>query len=196
MCALCASKALCDAQSARALAALISDGAVGVLKIAVSNSIELGLILAQVSELRRHFSEIELKILRGSGPRLVEFLKSGEAELAVSASIGAAWDRLDCWKLFDEPFDMIFNRMHRLANQETIDRPARAPCGGLPPQKSGSHPLASRLSPEHCSEDNFLNASPDPEMSEASFASKPPSPVDLRANPRFPRLACSLLSRP
>jgi DNA-binding transcriptional LysR family regulator len=110
-----------SAQSARALAASISDGTVGVLKIAVSNSIELGLILAQVSELRRHFSEIELKILRGSGPRLVEFLKSGEAELAVSASIGAAWDRLDCWKLFDEPFDMVFNRLHRLANQETIE---------------------------------------------------------------------------
>jgi DNA-binding transcriptional LysR family regulator len=109
-----------SAQSARALAALISDGEVGVLKIAVSSSIELGLILTQVNELRKTFSEIELKILRGTGPQLVEYLKAGDAELAIAASIGAAWDRLDIWKLFDESFDIVFSRGHRLASQEQI----------------------------------------------------------------------------
>jgi len=109
-----------SAQSARALAALISDGEVGVLKIAVSSSIELGLILSQVSELRKSFSDIELKILRGTGPQLVEFLKAGEAELAIAASIGAAWDRLDSWKLFDESFDIVLSRGHRLASHEQI----------------------------------------------------------------------------
>ena len=106
-----------SAQSARALAALISDGEVGSLKIAVSNSIELGLILSQVSELRKSFSDIELKILRGTGPQLVEYLKAGDAELAIAAAIGAAWDRLDSWKLFDESFDVVLNRGHRLASQ-------------------------------------------------------------------------------
>jgi DNA-binding transcriptional LysR family regulator len=110
-----------SAQSARALAALINDGEIGVLKLAVSSSIELGLILSQVNELRKSFSEIELKILRGTGPQLVEYLKAGEAEIAIAASIGAAWDRLDCWKLFDESFDMVFNRGHRLASQENIE---------------------------------------------------------------------------
>ena len=109
-----------SAQSARALAAMINDGEVGSLKVAVSTSIELSLILKEVNELRRSFNEIELKILRGTGPQLVEYLKSGEAELAVAASIGAAWDRLDAWTLFDEPFDMVFSRSHRLANHETI----------------------------------------------------------------------------
>ena len=109
-----------SAQSARALAAMINDGEVGALKIAVSSSIELGLILNEVNELRRSFSELELKILRGTGPQLVEYLKTGDAELAVAASIGDAWDRLDTWKLFDEPFDMVFNRSHRLANHENI----------------------------------------------------------------------------
>jgi DNA-binding transcriptional LysR family regulator len=109
-----------SAQSARALAALISDGEVGALKVAVSSSIELGLILNQVNELRKSFSDIELKILRGTGPQLVEYLKAGEAELAIAASIGAAWDRLDSWKLFDESFDLVFSRGHRLASQECI----------------------------------------------------------------------------
>jgi DNA-binding transcriptional LysR family regulator len=109
-----------SAQSARALAAMINDGEVGALKIAVSGSIELSLILNEVNELRRNFSEIELKILRGTGTQLVDYLKAGEAELAVAASIGEAWDRLDSWKLFDEPFDMVFSRGHRLASHESI----------------------------------------------------------------------------
>jgi DNA-binding transcriptional LysR family regulator len=109
-----------SAQSARALAAMINDGEVGALKLAVSDSIELGLILSQVNELRKSFSEIELKILRGTGPQLVEYLKDGDAELAVGTSIGEAWDRLDSWKLFDETFDMVFSRAHRLGSQEMI----------------------------------------------------------------------------
>jgi DNA-binding transcriptional LysR family regulator len=108
------------AQSARSLAAMINDGEVGALKLAVSSSIELGLIMSHVNELRKAVNEIELKILRGTGPQLVEYMKSGEAELAIAASIGDAWDRLDTWKLFDEPFDMIFSRSHRLANHEKI----------------------------------------------------------------------------
>jgi DNA-binding transcriptional LysR family regulator len=109
-----------SAQSARALAAQINDGEVGALKLAVSGSIELNLILSQVNELRKNFSEIELKILRGTGSQLVEYMKSGEAELAIASSVGEAWDRLDTWSLFDETFDMVFSRAHRLASHEHI----------------------------------------------------------------------------
>jgi DNA-binding transcriptional LysR family regulator len=109
-----------SAQSARALAAMINEGEVGVLKIAVSSSIELSLIVNEVNELRKTLSEIDLKILRGTGTQIVGYLKSGEAELAIGTAIGAAWDRLDSWKLFDEPFDMVFSRAHRLASHESI----------------------------------------------------------------------------
>jgi DNA-binding transcriptional LysR family regulator len=108
------------AQSARALAARITEGEVAVLKIAVSSSIELGLIMAQVGELRKSFSEIELKILRGTGGQVIEHLKAGEVELAIAAEVDAAWDRLDTWRLFEESFDVVFSRGHRLANQETV----------------------------------------------------------------------------
>ncbi len=109
-----------SAVSARSLATLVNKGEVGALKIAVSNTIELGQILSQVSELKKNLSDIELKILRGTGPQIVEYLKSGDAELAIAASIGDTWDRLDRWKLFDDSFDVAFNRVHRLANQEGI----------------------------------------------------------------------------
>ena len=109
-----------SAQSARALAAMINEGEVGVLKIAVSSSIELSLIVSEVNELRRSVSEIDLKILRGTGAKLVDYLKSGDVEMAIGTSIGGAWDRLDSWTLFDESFDMVFSRAHRLASQESI----------------------------------------------------------------------------
>jgi DNA-binding transcriptional LysR family regulator len=99
---------------------LINGGEVGSLKLVVSSSIELGLIMPHVNELRKSLDEIDLKILRGTGPQLVEYMKSGEAELGIAASIGEAWDRLDVWKLFDESFDMVFSRAHRLASQALI----------------------------------------------------------------------------
>lgn len=109
-----------SAQSARALAMLINEGQIGTLKLAVSSSIELGLILPHVNALRDHFREVELKILRGTAPQLVDFLKSGDVELAIAASVGPSWDRLDNWKLYDEPFELVFSRSHRLAYMEEI----------------------------------------------------------------------------
>src|SRR5690349_10743315 len=109
-----------SAQSARALAALINEGEVGALKLAVSGSIELGLILPHVNQLREHFRELELKILRGTGPQLIDLMKSADAELAVAGPLGSDWERLDHWKLFDEPFDLVFSRSHRLAGQPEI----------------------------------------------------------------------------
>jgi len=88
--------------------------------VGAGGSIELGLILSHVNELRKNFSDVELKILRGTGPQIVEYLKAGDAELAVGTSIGEIWDRLDTWKLFDESFDMVFSRTHRLGSQEAI----------------------------------------------------------------------------
>ena len=110
-----------SAQRARALASMIHDGEIGALKLAVSSSIELGLILPHVNALREHFQDVEFKILRGTGPQLVEMLKAGEAEIAVAASIKPAWDRLDTWKLYEEPFDLVFGRGHRLGDKEAIE---------------------------------------------------------------------------
>jgi DNA-binding transcriptional LysR family regulator len=116
-----------SAQSARALAALIKEGEIGALKLAVSGSIELGLLLPHLNQLRQHFPELELKILRGTGPQLIELMKSADAELAIAGPLGGSWDRLDNWKLFDEPFDLVFSRSHRLADRAEIDIDDLAP---------------------------------------------------------------------
>ena len=100
---------------------MINDGAVGVLKIAVSSSVELGLIMSPVTELKKHLSDLELKIMRAPGAQVTEFLKSGDAELAIAAAIGDAWDRLDRWPLFEEPFDLFLSRRLKFAG-DTADR--------------------------------------------------------------------------
>jgi len=110
-----------SAQSARALAVRVNDGEIGTLKLAVSSSIELGLILPHVNALRDHLPDLELRVLRGTGPQLIELLKSGEVELAIAAALAPGWDRLDSWKLYEEPFELVFSRSHRLANKEQVD---------------------------------------------------------------------------
>jgi DNA-binding transcriptional LysR family regulator len=62
-----------------------------------------------------------LKFLRGTASEVSEFLKRGEAELAVAAPISEQWERLDSWPLFTEGFDLVSNGGHRLANQKPVE---------------------------------------------------------------------------
>jgi DNA-binding transcriptional LysR family regulator len=66
------------------------------------------------------FKDLQVRLLRGDAEEIVELLKSGDAEIAVAASMPELWDRLDRWPLFDEGFGLIVNRAHRLANQDMV----------------------------------------------------------------------------
>src|SRR5262249_61302387 len=96
-------------------------GEVGVLKLALSRTINLEFLTSHVTELTRVFNRLEVKLLRGTAPQVVEFLKAGEAELAVAGDVGEGWERLDRWPLFTEEFGLIFNAGHRLAAHPTIE---------------------------------------------------------------------------
>jgi LysR substrate binding domain len=74
-----------------------------------------------LTELIRLFNQLEVKLLRGTAPQVVEFLKAGDAELAVAGDIGEEWERLDRWPLFTEEFGLIFNARHRLAAHPMIE---------------------------------------------------------------------------
>jgi DNA-binding transcriptional LysR family regulator len=63
---------------------------------------------------------MDIKLLRGTAPQVAGLLKSGQAELAIAASLGETWDRLDNWALFTERFELIANSDHRLAARDTI----------------------------------------------------------------------------
>lgn len=108
------------ASGARALASSFRSGEVGALRIALTHSIDLSLLIPFLDQIRRQFNRLEFRFLRGTSQEVGEFLKNGDAELGIAAELGADWDRLDTWPLFTEDFDLVVNRHHPLAEREGI----------------------------------------------------------------------------
>lgn len=108
------------ATEARSVATSFKAGEVGTLKLALSRTIDLSLLLPFLSELSRVFKGVEFKFLRGSAADVIEFMKKGDAELGIAATRSDDWDRLDAWPLFEEPFDLAVATDHPLASQATV----------------------------------------------------------------------------
>jgi DNA-binding transcriptional LysR family regulator len=109
-----------SAISARSLASAIKKGEVGSLRLAVSHTIDPSLVTPHVVELGKLFEGLELKLLRGTGAEVLEYLKKGEVELGLAAQIGEEWERLDSWPLFTEEFQLTVNSMHSFAQRPNI----------------------------------------------------------------------------
>ena len=109
-----------SAISAKKLATSIRKGAVTPLSLSLSRAVDLSLLVEPLRELIRIFPSLELKILRGSVAEIAEQLKHGEAIFAVSGQLGANWERLDEWQLFEEPLRAIVGPGHRFASANRI----------------------------------------------------------------------------
>jgi DNA-binding transcriptional LysR family regulator len=110
-----------SALGARSLASAIKSGEIAALKLALSRTINLTLLTAHLQELIGLFGRLDVMLLRGTGPEIVDILKSGEAELAIAADLGEAWDRLDRWPLFTEDFALTVNASHPLAERAAVE---------------------------------------------------------------------------
>jgi DNA-binding transcriptional LysR family regulator len=108
------------AVGARSLASSLKSGEIGALRIALTHSIDLSLLIPFLSQIKRQFNRLEFKFLRGNSQEVAEMLKSGEAELGIAAELDKDWDRLDVWPLFTEDFRLVVNRQHRLADKRTV----------------------------------------------------------------------------
>ena len=108
------------ATGARQLASSFKSGEVGALRIALTHSVDLSLLIPHLDHIRRLFNRLEFRFLRGNSLEVAEFLKKGEAELGIAAEIGEDWDRLDTWPLFTEGFHLVVNKRHPLANRDNI----------------------------------------------------------------------------
>lgn len=109
-----------SATEARSLATSFKAGEVGALKLALSRTIDLSLLLPFLNEMSRAFKGIEFKFLRGNAEETIEFMKKGDAELGLAAARSDDWDRLDSWPLFDEPFDLAVSLDHPLASEPAV----------------------------------------------------------------------------
>ena len=104
-----------SALSAKAVARGVSSGEKSSLSIGLSRTVDLNLIEGPLREVFRAMPNVRLNLKRGTGAELVEFLKSGAIELAISGPVETKWDRLDEWTMFVEPFEMLVGSNHRLA---------------------------------------------------------------------------------
>lgn len=126
------------AVGARQLASSFKSGELGALRIALTHSVDLSLLIPHLDQIRRLFNRLEFRFLRGNSREVGEFLKRGEAELGIAAEIDEEWDRLDAWPLFTESFQLVVNRRHPLADRADI---------GV--EDLQSQPLLSRTYCEH-----------------------------------------------
>jgi len=109
------------AVGARSLASAFKSGEVGALRIALTHSVDLSLLIPFLNQIRRQFNRLEFRFLRGSSHEVAEILKKGEAELGIAAELDEEWERLDTWPLFTEDFRLVLSRQHRLAERDHID---------------------------------------------------------------------------
>jgi len=109
-----------SALGARSLASAIKSKELGSLKLALSHSVELDLLLPHIRELKRLFAHLQLRVLRGSAADVLELLKKGEVELAVASDL-EQWERLDRWPLFSESLQLVVGSAHDLASRSVVD---------------------------------------------------------------------------
>jgi len=109
------------ATGARSLASSFKSGEIGALRIALTHSVDLSLLIPFLNEIKRQFNRLEFRFLRGNSDEIGEMLKKGEAELGIAVELDQAWDRLDTWPLFTEDFKLVLSRQHRLAEQDSVD---------------------------------------------------------------------------
>ena len=108
------------AVGARQLASSFKGGEIGALRIALTHSVDLSLLIPHLDQIKRLFNRLEFRFLRGNSREVAQFLKRGEAELGIAAEIDEEWERLDIWPLFDEGFQVVVNRRNPLAERKDI----------------------------------------------------------------------------
>ena len=109
------------AAGARSLASSFKSGEIGALRIALTHSIDLTLLIPHLNEIKRQFNRLEFRFLRGTSREVGEYLKKGEVELGIAAELDEAWERLDVWPLFTEDFELVVSKDHHLADRSNIE---------------------------------------------------------------------------
>ncbi|MDA0655316.1 MAG: LysR family transcriptional regulator [Proteobacteria bacterium] len=90
------------------------------LRIGLSLSVALELVMPMICELVRAFPGLALQLVRGEAKEVLDILKAGEVELVIAADTNPDWERFDVWPLFDEGFGVIVPRSHRMSAQKKI----------------------------------------------------------------------------
>lgn len=118
-----------SAVTAKQLARSIASEETAPLAIALSHSVNVEIALEPIAEVFRVLPGLQLRMHHGDADTVLELLKKGEAEIAIAGPLNKAWDRLDQWALFDEPFELAVRDDHSLAreNEVTLEKLKNVP---------------------------------------------------------------------
>ncbi len=109
-----------SAAAAKSLSNSLKSGSVAPLKLALSSSVNIAIVLPQLGELSQNFAGMELKFFRGAAGELADHLKRGGADLGVAGPLKGEWERFDRWTLFTETFVLAVSEDHRFANRKRV----------------------------------------------------------------------------
>lgn len=108
------------ATSAKTLASSYRKGGTAPLRLALSNTVDLRLLIEPLSSLIEGMTGLELKFFRGTAGQVAEQIKGGESELGIAGPLEADWERFKSWTLFHGTFHLLVHKSHRLASQKSI----------------------------------------------------------------------------
>ena len=108
------------ATSAKTLATSYRKGAVAPLRLALSTTVDMRLLIKPLSGLIEALPGIELKFFRGPAPEVAEQVKSGEFELGIAGPLDTDWDRFKTSLLFSAPLHLLVHRSHRLSTSASV----------------------------------------------------------------------------
>lgn len=109
-----------SAITAQSLALSMKSGAIAPLAIALSVTVNIILLISFLSELVRAFPGLELRFYRGTNNEVADLLKQGKVEVGIAGPFENAWERLDSWPLFTEPYKLVVGSRHRLASAPKV----------------------------------------------------------------------------
>ncbi len=109
------------AQSAREMARSLKKGETAPLKLALSGTVPIELLVDSLMEVQRTFAGLELRILRGSASEIVEIVKRGDADLLVAGPLLEDWDRFDRWPLLAEKLTLVVKSDHALSGRNAVE---------------------------------------------------------------------------
>src|SRR5260370_9725339 len=75
------------ANGARQLASSFKSGEVGALRIALTHSVDLSLLIPHLDQIKRLFNRLEFRFLPRNSPPLAQFLKHCQPQPALSADL-------------------------------------------------------------------------------------------------------------
>ena len=109
-----------SAEAAKELASKYGTAETAPLRIGLSRIVSLELLAPMLSVLARVCPGLELSFHRGNGGEILEELRAGDIEVAVTASTAVDWERFDGWALFEEGLALIVPRNHALARRKKL----------------------------------------------------------------------------